>query len=135
MTLEELFEEFDDLLDWEERCDFLIDMGFELPEFPEAARCEENRVHGCQSNVWLIAGQAPESSVMTIEADSDAMIVKGLIAVLLVVFNGKSPREILETDVTTVFEKLGLNRHLSPQRKNGLSGMVDRIRTIAAGSA
>lgn len=135
MTLDELFEEFDDLLDWEERCDFLIDMGFELPEFPEAARCEENRVHGCQSNVWLIAGQAPESSVMTIEADSDAMIVKGLIAVLLVVFNGKSPREILETDVTTVFEKLGLNRHLSPQRKNGLSGMVDRIRTIAAGSA
>lgn len=133
MTLDELYEEFEDLVDWEDRCDFLIDLGFELPEFPEEARTNENKVHGCQSNVWLIAQEEDGTDpVLHIQADSDAMIVKGLIAVLLMVFDGRSPRQILETDVLSIFEKLGLNRHLSSQRKNGLAGMVERIRTIAA---
>lgn len=132
MTLEELYEEFEDLVDWEDRCDFLIDLGFELPGLPDAVKTEDNRVHGCQSNVWLIAQlQNGENPRLHIEADSDAMIVKGLIAVLLMVFDGRTPQEILETDVREIFGKLGLNQHLSTQRKNGLSGMVERIRTIA----
>lgn len=132
MTLDELYEEFEDLVDWEDRCDFLIDLGFELPGLPDSVKTEENRVHGCQSNVWLIAGlQDGEHPRLHIQADSDAMIVKGLIAVLLMIFDGRTPREILETDVLEIFGKLGLNQHLSTQRKNGLSGMVERIRVIA----
>ena len=86
MTISELFEEFDALEDWEERCEFLIDMGFDLPEMQDAAKTEENRVHGCQSNVWLIA-DVTEGSPPSINyvADSDAMIVRGLIFVLLTV--------------------------------------------------
>ena len=132
MTLEELYEEFEDLVDWEDRCDFLIDLGFELPKLDDAAKTEANRVHGCQSNVWLIAELIQDDgSKLEIRADSDAMIVKGLIAVLLMIYNGKTPNEILETDVRTIFEKLGLNQHLSSQRKNGLAGMVERVRRIA----
>ncbi len=139
MTVEELVEEFDALADWEERCDFLIDMGFELPEFPGEAKTEQNRVHGCQSNVWLIAdiksdGTADEP-LIDILADSDAMIVKGLIAVLLTIYSGKTPQAILETDVEAVFARLGLDRHLSSARRNGLFGMVKKIRSIAQQAA
>ncbi|MBM81696.1 MAG: cysteine desulfuration protein SufE [Planctomycetaceae bacterium] len=130
MTLDELFEEFEALEDWEERCEFLIDMGFELPDFPDHQKTERNRVHGCQSNVWLIAENITDSEVQLL-ADSDAMIVRGLIFVILTIFSGQSPQAILETDVESIFDRLELNRHLSSQRKNGLSGMVERIRKIA----
>lgn len=149
MTLDELVEEFEFLADWDDQCDFLIDLGFELPKLPEAAKTEENFVHGCQSNVWLVAevkpspthdvgtvteNEAGSSDAVAIEfiANSDAVIVNGLIAVLMILFNGRTPREILATDVQAVFTKLGLERHLSPQRRNGLYGMVERIRQIAA---
>lgn len=149
MTLDELVEEFEFLGDWDDQCDFLIDLGFELPKLPETAKTAENFVHGCQSNVWLVAevkpnepsdggsesGAEPASNEdVSIEfiANSDAVIVNGLIAVLMIVFNGRTPREILATDVQAVFTKLGLERHLSPQRRNGLYGMVERIRQIAA---
>lgn len=135
MTLEELFEEFDELVDWEDRCDFLIDLGFELPELPQSAKTEANRVHGCQSNVWLIADldQDHDDRVprLVIQAESDAIIVKGLIAVLLMVYNNQPLQKIVDTDVMSIFERLGLNKHLSSQRKNGLAGMVERIRQIA----
>lgn len=134
MTIEDLYEEFEHLADWEERCDFLIDLGFELPALDEADKIEPNRVHGCQSNVWLVArveGAAAEPRVEFI-ANSDAMIVNGLIAVLMTLYNGKSPRAILDTDAEQVFRNLGLDRHLSPQRRNGLFGMVQRIRKFAA---
>lgn len=134
MTLEELYEEFDFLGDWEDRCDFLIDLGFELPKLPDDAKTEVNRVHGCQSNVWMLLNLNTSKSDPEVEivAQSDAMIVNGLIAVLLAVYQGKSPREILDTDIESIFKKLELDRHLSSQRKNGLFGMVTRIREFAA---
>lgn len=133
MTLNELIEEFEFLGDWEERCDFLIDLGFDLPKLPAVAKVEANRVHGCQSNVWLVAELNELTSPPTIEfvANSDAMIVNGLIAVLMMIYNGKTPEEILKTDVEKIFRKLELDRHLSSQRRNGLFGMVNRLREIA----
>ncbi len=133
MTLDELLEEFDDLDDWEDRCDFLIDLGFELLDLPADAKVEQNRVHGCQSNVWMIASVRQNGqSTIEITAGSDAMIVRGLIAVLLIIFSGRTPGEILATDVKSIFARLGLDRHLSTARRNGLYGMVKRIRSIAA---
>ncbi len=134
ITLEELFEEFEHLPEWKDRCEFLIDLGFELPPFPEEARTEENKVRGCQSNVWMIAqvDHSTDPPRIYLMADSDAMIVRGLIAVILAMYSGKTPQEILSTDAQAVFERLGLSRHLSTARKNGLAGMVQRIRQLAA---
>jgi len=133
MTLDELYDEFEHLEDWGDRCDFLIDLGFELPTLPDAARTEENRVRGCQSNVWLIARiTGTDQLVMEIEADSDAMIVRGLIAVLLMAYSGRTVTEVLNVDAQAIFTRLGLTRHLSTARKNGLAGMVERIRVLAA---
>jgi cysteine desulfuration protein SufE len=133
MTIDELLEEFEELEDWEEQCDFLIDLGFELPPFPEEQRTEQNIVHGCQSRVWLVAEPQHDgaTTTLTIQADSDAMIVKGLIAILLATYSGKTPEQILETDIEALFARMGLNRHLSSTRRNGLFGMVQRIRDYA----
>lgn len=133
ITLDELIEEFEFLGDWEARCDYLIDLGFELPKLPDEEKIEQNRVHGCQSNVWLIASQNKKTEPTTIEflANSDAMIVNGLIAVLMAIYNRKTPEEIIDTNIDEIFHKLELDRHLSPARKNGLSGMVKRVRQIA----
>jgi cysteine desulfuration protein SufE len=131
-TIPELIETFDALGDWEAQCDYLIDLGYEIPDFPESARTEANRVHGCQSNVWLITETKPgPPSVIEIQADSDSMIVRGLIAVLLMAYSGKTAHEILHTDIQQIFARLGLNRQLSSARRNGLAGMVQRIRSIA----
>ena len=137
MTIDELLKEFADLFDWEERCDFLIDLGFDLPEFPEAAKTEANRVHGCQSNVWMLTHlrEVDGQQVVIIEADSDAMIVKGLVYILLTLFSGQTPEAILQTDVRDVFHQIGLDKHLSVTRKNGLNGMVQRIRDFAKQTA
>jgi len=133
MTIEELIDEFDALEDWEERCDYLIDLGFDLPKMPDTDKIEQNRVHGCQSNVWMVARVNRQSDPPVIDflADSDAMIVRGLIAVLLTVYSGRTPDEILATDIKQVFSRIGLDRQLSPARRNGLFGMVMRIQTIA----
>ena len=134
MSIDELLEEFEDLLDWEEQCDFLIDLGFELPKFSADLKNEENIVKGCQSLVWLVA--EPEVSdgvtVVCIRADSDSMIVRGLIAVLLAAYSEKTPQQILDLDIEALFQRMGLNQHLSSTRRNGLHGMVRRIRSIAA---
>lgn len=132
MNFDELVEEFDFLGNWEDQCDLLIDLGFELPKFPEEFRTEENRVHGCQSNVWLVARPtADDPPVLEIRADSDAMIVRGLIAALLSLYAGRTPREVLEVDVRASFSRLGLDQHLSSARRNGLNGMVQRVRALA----
>lgn len=138
LTIDDLADEFDFLGSWEDRCEYLIDLGFELPSLPAEEKTERNRVHGCQSNVWMAVRPVQDEGGQTrldIRADSDAMIVKGLIAVLLTVYNGKTPREVLETDVAGVFTRLGLDGHLSSARKNGLAGMVRRIQEEAARAA
>ncbi|WP_339731373.1 SufE family protein [uncultured Gimesia sp.] len=133
ISIEELIEEFEFLEDWEERCDFLIDLGFELPPMPEADKTEANRVHGCQSMVWLTTElkQVEDQRVLEIHADSDALIVKGLIAVLLAIYNNQTPEEVLAIDVKQHFSQLQLDKYLSSQRKNGLFGMVERVQQEA----
>jgi len=133
ISIEELLQEFDFLCDWEERCDFLIDLGFELPPMPDTDKTEANRVHGCQSMVWLTTDlkEADQRKVMQITADSDALIVKGLIAVLLAIYQDKTPEEVLKIDVKDYFSQLQLDKYLSTQRKNGLMGMVERVRLKA----
>lgn len=136
MTIDEILEEFDGLESWEDRCEYLIDLGFDLPDFPDDERTEENRVHGCQSNVWMVLHRREDDpGRIDIVADSDAMIVRGLIAVLLAMYSGKTPQEILCTDARELFSRLGLDRHLSPARRNGLGGMVRRIREYAEAAA
>lgn len=135
MTIDELIEEFDDLGDWADQCEVLIDMGRDdLSPMVDDLKTEANRVHGCQSNVWMVARQA-ETGRIELTADSDAMIVRGLLCIILMVYSGRTPQEILDTDITAIFDRLGLDRHLSSARKNGLSGMVQRVRAYAAKAA
>ena len=107
--------------------------GTSCPELPDSARVDENRVRGCQSTVWLkeevVDGDGPR---IVLVADSDAHIVKGLIAILLVIYSGQTPERILEVDAEAIFSRLGLDTHLSPTRRNGLFSMVKRIRSLAA---
>lgn len=132
MNLEELLTEIESLELWDDRCDYLIDMGLVLPKIPDRLKTEENRVHGCQSNVWLTSSAHTNgATTIVFQAESDALIVNGLIAVLLTMFSEKTPEEILSTNVTKVFERIGLNRYLSSARRNGLFGMVNRIQDIA----
>jgi cysteine desulfuration protein SufE len=116
--------------DWEERYRYIIDIGKRLPVMPEAERREELLVRGCQSQVWLKAHE--REGRLFFEVDSDAHIVRGLIAIVLSAYNGKSPAEILAFDIDAYFERLDLLRHLSPTRGNGLRAMVERIRDVAA---
>ena len=128
--VDELIENFELLGDWESRFAYLIDLGKALPPMDEADKCEDNRVHGCQAQVWMKFDPEAEGKI-TISADSDAFIVKGLIAVLLLIYSGKSAREILNTDGSAVLSKMQLAEHLSPTRKNGLFHMVQRIHELA----
>lgn len=132
MTYDQLLDELAQLDDADEKCDFLIDLGMELEKLPAPAKTEHHRVQGCQSNVWMtheLSGDSPPKVV--IQAESDAMIVNGLIAALLAIYREKTPVEILDVDVRKTFEELGLFGFISPQRRNGLFGMVERIREFA----
>ncbi len=120
--------EFNLFQDWTERYDHLIRLGKKLPPINEAHRVEENKVHGCQSQVWLHA--ALQGDRVHFEADSDALIVKGLIALLLRVYNDRTPEEILATQPEFI-GKIGLDRHLSPTRANGLHAMLKQIKIYA----
>ncbi|MDO6822711.1 SufE family protein [Marinobacter sp. 1_MG-2023] len=131
-TLEDVLDGFEFLDDWEDRYAFIIDLGKQLPAFPDEARIEESYVHGCQSQVWLISHYDEASDKLYLLIDSDAMIVRGLAAMILVALNGKSPRDLLATDIDELFERLDLFRHISPTRGNGLRAMVGKIRDIAA---
>jgi len=134
-TLEDVLDAFEFLDDWEERYAYIIDLGKQLPGFPDDERVEENYVHGCQSQVWLIHRYDEDSGKLFLLIDSDAMIVRGLAAIILVALNGKTPRELLATDIDELFEQLDLFRHISPTRGNVLRAMVGKIRDIAAAEA
>jgi cysteine desulfuration protein SufE len=126
---DEVVEEFGFFDDWMDRYQYLIDMGRKLPDFPEADRVDANKIRGCQSQVWFVAEQ--EDGRLNFRAISDAAIVSGLIALLLRIYSGRKPQDILDTppDFVTALE---LEQHLSPTRSNGLSSMLQAIRNFAA---
>jgi len=132
MNVEKLIANFELLGDWEERYGYLIDLGKKLPGLSDAEKSEANRVHGCQAMVWMILEADPSRpGALRIRADSDAFIVRGLIAVLQVLFNGRTPGEMLQVNAPAALRPLGLDSHLSPTRKNGLFAMIERIRALA----
>jgi len=132
-TVEELLEEFQEMEDWDERYEYIVELGRELPELAAEHQDAANLVTGCMSTVWMVT-QSPESNpeIINIIADSDSLIVKGLIVVLLSYYSGLPARDILDKDSNELFEQLGLSSHLSPQRRNGLFSMVKRLRELAA---
>lgn len=135
MTLTNLQSDFELLDDWEDRYRYIIELGRTLDPLPQDLKTEVTKVRGCVSQVWLVsetnAGANGEGPVLHFRGDSDAHIVRGLIAVVFALYNGKSANEILAVDPQTVFEALGLKDHLTPQRSNGLASMVQRIRADA----
>jgi len=134
MTIEDLAETFDLLGDWEERYSYLIELGRKLPPLTEAERSEEAKVRGCMSQVWLVGGQKADGA-MHFNGDSDSTLVKGLIALLMVMVNDRSPEQILSTDIAATFKQLGLESHITVNRRNGFFSMVERIRALSAQAA
>ncbi|MEM7042794.1 MAG: SufE family protein [Pseudomonadota bacterium] len=120
--------------DWREKIEYVLDLGKSLPPFPEEHRIDANKVKGCQSQVWMVAEPDAVSGRLLLQADSDAFIVKGLIALLLRLYADRQPEEIL-ANPPDVFDEIGLGRHLSPTRANGLHAMINRIRQIATAAA
>ena len=134
-SIGEIVENFDLMEEWDDRYRYLIELGRTLPPLPEDARTDTNKVRGCASQVWLSTSVTPDGGrgpVLTFEGDSDAHIVRGLIAILFALYSGKDARHILDTDAVALFEKLGLRDHLTPQRSNGFRSMVDRIHRDAS---
>lgn len=133
-TIEELLEDFELLDDWEDRYRYVIELGRGLPEFADALRSPENKVQGCVSQVWLnttVSASPDHEPVLSFAGDSDAHIVRGLIAILFRIYSDQPAREILETDAIAILRRIGLEEHLTPQRSNGLRSMVERIRSDA----
>jgi cysteine desulfuration protein SufE len=133
-SIDEIIENFDLLEEWDDRYRYLIELGRTLPPLPEAARSDANKVQGCASQVWLGTFVAPDGAAgptLSFVGDSDAHIVRGLIAILFALYSGKPAREILDTDAVALFEKLALREHLTPQRSNGFRSMVERIKSDA----
>ena len=129
----DLRDNFDFLDDWEDRYKYLIELGSSLAPFEEQNRTDANKVNGCVSQVWLNSTyeQIDGQTHITYSGDSDAMIVKGLVAILLAFCSGQSARWIVDNDALAMFDELGLREHLTTQRANGLTSMVERIRSEA----
>jgi len=134
MDLAELKETFEFFDDWEDKYRFVIDLGKELPSIEEDLKVESNLVRGCQSQVWLTSALTDQGT-LHFELDSDAFIVRGLIKIVLVALNDKSPDAVLDFDIEGFFEELQLISHLSQTRGNGLRAMIARIRDIAANAS
>lgn len=131
-TLKDVYDAFEFLDDWEDRYAFIIDLGKQLPSFPDSERNEANYVHGCQSQVWLIHHYDEDSGKLLLLIDSDAIIVRGLAAIILIALNNRTATDLLATNIDELFERLDLFRHISPTRGNGLRSMISKIRNIAA---
>ncbi|MCK0209051.1 SufE family protein [Starkeya koreensis] len=132
--IDSIIEDFELLDDWDDRYRYLIELGRALPPFPEAERTDATKVQGCASQVWLVSETAAgtDGPRLGFLGDSDAHIVRGLIAILLALYSDRPAREIVATDPAAVFARIGLKDHLSPQRSNGLRSMVERIRADAS---
>ena len=137
MTIDEIRDNFTLLDDWDDRYRYVIELGRTLEPMPEAEHSLANKVQGCASQVWLdthVRRDGAGGPVLNFAGDSDAHIVRGLIAILFAIFSGKPARHILETDALALFERMGLREHLTPQRSNGFRSMVERIRADARGA-
>ncbi|MBS0237285.1 MAG: SufE family protein [Proteobacteria bacterium] len=138
MTLDDIRADFALLDDWEDRYRYVIELGRALPAFPETLRTDANKVRGCASQVWLATKRAGSGTkggagdTLEMQGMSDAHIVQGLVALLFIIYEGKTLDEILKIDAEGIFASLGLKDHLTPQRSNGLASMVKRIRADAA---
>ena len=132
-SFEDIRADFEFLDAWDDRYKYLIDLGRNLEPYPEAHRDDAHKVRGCASQVWLY--DARENGVIAFKGDSDAHIVKGLVALLIALYSGKTPQEILATDTEAELAPFDLTDHLTPQRSNGLVSMVKRIRDIASEEA
>jgi cysteine desulfuration protein SufE len=133
-SLDHIIDDFAFLEDWEDRYRYVIELGKALPDLPDSQKTAENKVQGCASQVWLVVNPADETAdpVLTFEGDSDAHIVRGLVAIVLALYSGKHASEIAKLDALDTFREIGLVEHLSAQRANGLRSMVQRIRNEAA---
>jgi cysteine desulfuration protein SufE len=132
-TIEEIRDNFELLEEWDDRYRYVIELGRTLEPMSEAEHSSENKVQGCVSQVWLSKQLERNAggAVLKYLGDSDAHIVRGLIAILLTLFSGRSPQDILATDAIAVFDEFGFRDHLTPQRSNGLRAMIERIRSDA----
>ena len=136
ITIDRIMQNFDILTDWEDRYRYIIELGRKLPPFDEEYKIEDNLVRGCVSQVWLVTDvRDGDPPVIEFRADSDAQIVKGLVAILLSLYSGKTAREILTADIRSIFQKLDLAKHLSINRANGFASMVKRIHELALATA
>ena len=132
--IDEIVDNFSLLDQWDDRYRYVIELGRALPPLPDEAHTDVNKVQGCASQVWLTTNIEPDGAggpVMTFEGDSDAHIVRGLVAILIALYSGKTAREILGTDALALFDRIGLRENLTPQRSNGLRSMVERVRAEA----
>jgi cysteine desulfuration protein SufE len=134
MAIDEIIGNFELLDEWEDRYRYLIELGRTLEPLPQGAYTEENKVRGCASQVWLETTRGVDAAgapTLTFRGDSDAHIVRGLVALVLALYSGRPAQEIVDTDAAPLFKQLGLAEHLTPQRANGLRSMVERIRREA----
>lgn len=125
-AIDDLIDDFELLDDWEERYKYVIELGKTLPALSDTEKNDTTKVRGCVSQVWLVSEL--HDGCLHFRGESDAMIVQGLIAVLMKLFDGRRPEDILKTDALSVFKQMGFDEHLTPQRSNGLASMVQRIR-------
>lgn len=130
MNIEEIIENFELLDGWEDKYRYLIDLGEKLPPLSEQYKNEQWKISGCQSQVWLVPEYTASGNIR-FSGDSDAAIVKGLMFIVLSIFDNQSPQAIKAIDVDDIFAKIGLEEHLSPSRRNGLTAMVDKIKSYA----
>jgi cysteine desulfuration protein SufE len=128
--IQKIIDDFELLDSWDDRYRYVIELGRKLPELPAADHADANKVQGCASQVWLTSEQKP-GQVIEFQGDSDAHIVKGLIAILFALYSGENAKTIVETDANALFNKLGLGEHLTPQRSNGFRSMVERMKRDA----
>lgn len=136
LSIDELADNFSLFDDWEDRYRYIIDLGKKMEPLPDAAKVQANKVEGCMSQVWLIHEIRPATDgsepVLVFRADSDAHIVRGLLAILLILFSGKTPSQILAVDADAELARLDLDQHISPNRRNGVASVVQTIRGTAA---